>query len=669
MKTAINNNYHMKSVQRSDIFRKFQKPFRYLLRDSMHYDKSLYVEQSSTRYCEEFDAFTTSYSNDVRYFIGYTGCGKSTFIRHYFDLDNISPKIINDGTTLIIPSFWNGKVIDKNNYQNSINKHIAGSIRAALKEIDKTNGLVFPYYDLNEFHDYIQLTRGDILATLSTEEYQDLGKNPDAVISRILTKTEQECQIEYNSSSLKYFIEKYSKDINRVIFIIDDVETMDADALKFLVDTYYHMYDCFQNTENRRIIVNLLISLRPHSFRYLRDCGLEHEKIIAYGNHLESICYQIIRNDIPDILEIFKKRFENTDKLVEPGNKETWDANRKQMFDLIDDIEKCYVDIITDLCHMNIRAIFDCLQLILSNRIWCQENKSVSRYPAVKISEYNFNNIVNVLRTLSCGENSVYTGKMDVQFNASELEDMQQRPSFDGSDIFIPNILNNIETRECDITSVYIMYYLENKFSSTNNTPANSEFITVKDLLDDIRRVFNRNDREYLFKTIIYLFKNRIIRKSIKDHDTPRTLNLINEDTYIYFTKKGSRILKLLREDSILLEIFREDIVREYKNESICKSSFELVMEHNRVILFNDLIMLAREIFIAEDKFIVNAMETNNVCFPKNFVELFILSEDICQGLWNTFECARNLVGIDHIKGKLEDFKEEIRKRKAELIS
>lgn len=59
---------------------------------------------------------------------------------------------------------------------------------------------------------------------------------------------------------------------------------------------------------------------------------------------------------------------------------------------------------------MNIRAIFDCLQLILSNRIWCQESKIPTVYPSVNIRDYNFNNIVNLLRTLSCGESSVYTG-------------------------------------------------------------------------------------------------------------------------------------------------------------------------------------------------------------------------------------------------------------------
>lgn len=138
---------------------------------------------------------------------------------------------------------------------------------------------------------------------------------------------------------------------------------------------------------------------------------------------------------------------------------------------------------------------------------------------------------------------------------------MQPRPKFDGSDVFIPNIINNLYTRECDLTTIYIMYYLENKFSSTNNTPVNTEFIKVGDLINNIKGVLNRNEgdfNKYLMETIKYLFRNRIIRKSIYDRDAPISIDVIDENTYIYFTKKGSRLLKLFREDSILLEIIEK---------------------------------------------------------------------------------------------------------------
>lgn len=150
MKTAINNNYTMRSAQRNDIFRKFQEPFRYLLNDSLGYDEKLYVEQASTRYEEEFDVFTNSVSSDVRYFIGYTGCGKSTFIRHYFGLDNAAPKMRNSNQELIVPSVWNSKKIVFDN-KTTIVRHIEGNINAAMRAIDSKKALSFPYYDLDDF--------------------------------------------------------------------------------------------------------------------------------------------------------------------------------------------------------------------------------------------------------------------------------------------------------------------------------------------------------------------------------------------------------------------------------------------------------------------------------------------------------------------------------------
>ena len=413
----------------------------------------------------------------------------------------------------------------------------------------------------------------------------------------------------------------------------------------------------------------MLISLRPHSFRYLRDHSISHEKIIAYGNHLESRCYHIIRNDIPNIREIFIKRFNSYADKIEPGNQETWEIAKQNLFSLVNEIEESYIGIITDLCHMNIRAIFDCLQLILSNRIWCQESKIPTVYPSVNIRDYNFNNIVNLLRTLSCGESSVYTGIKNLQFNASDLDEMQPRPKFDGSDVFIPNIINNLYTRECDLTTIYIMYYLENKFSSTNNTPVNTEFIKVGDLINNIKGVLNRNEgdfNKYLMETIKYLFRNRIIRKSIYDRDAPISIDVIDENTYIYFTKKGSRLLKLFREDSILLEIYREDIVRAYSDESHCKSSFELVTEQKRDLLFEDLIDLSREIFYVEDRLITKSLEVEDAYFPNDFFGSFRLTEDICQGLLRTFSAAKS-INTREFSEKIENLKTEIEIRKSEL--
>ena len=498
----------------------------------------------------------------------------------------------------------------------------------------------------------------------------ELGGDKTKITAKILSNAQDKEPLDYTCSALRYFIEKYS-DINRIIFIIDDVETLSITSLHFLINSYYHIYDYFNNVDEKPIIVNLLISLRPHSFRFLKEKSFQHEHIISYGNHLESRCYHIIKNDVPNIRTIFIKRFEYYDKRIEPGNRETWNESKRNLYSLVNRIEDYYIDILVDLCHMNIRAVFDCLQLILSNRIWCQADKPPTPYPYVNPRDYRFNDLLNLLRTLSCGENSVYTGLKDQQFNPSDLSEMQPRPRFDGSEVFIPNLINDKNDRKINLIAIYIMYYLENKFSSTDNTPVNTEYIKFDDLLNEIEFTLNLqkdNKRDKIRNTITELFKNRIVRKSIRDSDNDQTIEIVNGETFLYFTRKGGRLLKLIKENSILLEIFREDIVREYSDNDRCKSSFELVLEQKRDVLFADLIDLAHEIYAAEDDLITKAIHADNTLTTNGFIKDFRLTNDICEGLINTFISA-NGIKTDQYVQAVEELIDEVEKRKTELLT
>lgn len=116
-----------------------------------------------------------------------------------------------------------------------------------------------------------------------------------------------------------------------------------------------------------------------------------------------------------------------------------------------------------------------------------------------------------------------------------------------------------------------------------------------------------------------------------------------------------------------MLEIFREDIVREYSDLDSCRSSFELVLDQKRETLFHDLIALAKEIFLAEDELIINAIKNGDLHFSGSFIGSFRLTNDICQGLWNTFDYAQNLINIDEIKAELKVLKDAVFHRTQEL--
>ena len=107
-----------------------------------------------------------------------------------------------------------------------------------------------------------------------------------------------------------------------------------------------------------------------------------------------------------------------------------------------------------------------------------------------------------------------------------------------------------------------------------------------------------------IHKEIIdYLFENRIIRKSIISKDSDEKINSLEDNDLLYLTLKGSRLLQMLENDSILVEIYREDIKRIYNDEKYYKSSSELISENTPEILFKDLILLCHEIFYSEDNY------------------------------------------------------------------
>ena len=601
MNISINEKYLQPTTFRNDIYRKFEKQFISCFLNPVNINDELYVEQPTDEYYNAFNVFFDSLNSGIKFFVGYTGVGKTTFLKHYFNYKTMGfVKYKNDG--IVIPACWDGRKIPDNNYEKNIEKQISNILDNLISELYKS----FEYIILdeaNELLNYINDTRSDIITSLTIEETVR-AKNTGITIEQAkLQKSKNEDPIPFSSSVLKYILEKHCTHIKRLVFVVDDLETLAQYKLCYLITTYLNIYDCMHNSHSQPI-VNLIFSLRPHSFRFLKD-NIDHKYINAYGNILDNESCRIIKNKIPDVNEILIRRFKDVFKKTEkPGNPETWDIAKKVFYEIIASLDENIVKTISEICHLNIRAIIDCLQMILSNRVWCQNSAEYSEHPTVRITDYRFD-IVNVVRTLACGESSVYTGKKDIKFNQENVSNVLARPQFDDSDIFIPNILIDIKTKECDVLPAIIMQYLEGYFSSQTSTPPQTEFVSKKVLCDNLHKIFGEFiTLEKIQNTIEYLFNNRIIRKSIISKDTDETINKLLDHDYIYLTLKGSRLLSMFANDSVLLEIYREDIRRNYEKRSECyKSSFELITEGERNTLFDDLIDLVKEIYYSEDDY------------------------------------------------------------------
>ena len=662
----INENYSLPRTSfRNDIYRKFEKQFIYIFNNSLRTDEGAYVEHDSTEYTEAFNIFFDSSNSDIKFFVGYTGTGKSTFIRHYFGIRTLGITIYKE-KNLVIPISWDGRTVPDTNYAAALNAEICNVLDQATNKIYKSVEEIM-LNECDQLVEFIANNRPGILPTLTLPEIRAATQNKWTINQYKILLCQQRTCIELSSSILKYAVTKTdTHSIEQLYFIVDDVETISQIKLAHIVNSYFKIYDCMHNVQCGPYI-KILFSLRPHSYRYLNK-GIKHQQITSFGHFFDSDKYKLIKNSIPSIKKIFIARFNNAlNNTPKPGNQSTWDLAKNTFFDIINNFDNDLLQTICQLCHLDIRAVSDCFQLVLSNRVWCQEHEYTHGIYPVRQEDYRFD-AVSVIRTLSCGENPVYTGMTELQFNNSLFSDFQRRPTLDNSKAFIPNILADVQTGECDVFPILIVQYLNGFFSSVAVAPPHTEFIFRKTLTENLLALFNDHVTiEKINLTIDYLFENRVIRKSIISEDDDDSINTLLEDDGLYLTLKGDRLLAMLESDSVYLEILREDIKRDYSRvaDSYYKSSLELITENKRQILFDDLIRLCKEIYYSEDEYQSCVKENPYLFSPTPFpitnraISGVRTSINRAQTLQNTYKSG--------LVVKLSNLEKEIQTRSREL--
>lgn len=644
MKKAINEKYTQRYDLRNDIYRKFEKQFRYCFFNPINPDDELYINHGMEKYEDALDLFSQGPGSDIRFLIGFTGVGKTTLLKHCFSYTTLGIKIHD--SDIVVPNSFDGIKIPDEGYIREIDEQISNTICILIGKIYR------PYEEMlqeesDEIIEFISSSRTNIVPVLSLDEiYNGAGTINQKKVQKCMDKW----PVEFASSLLKYVLDRKGG-CRRLIFLVDDLETLSQQKLCYLIESYLKIYDCMHNMEDRPV-VKLLISLRPHSFRFLKK-AMKYRNISAYGNFLQSQAYRLIKDEIPNVKEIFKARFEWAEQQTpKPGNQASWNAAKEAFYRIINAFDDELVQMIVDLCHMNIRSVTDCFQMILSNRVWCQEYDEYTEHPGVSESDYRFD-VVNVVRTMACGESSVYLGQKEGSLERKTIPDIQSRPALDDSTVFIPDLLIDIHTRECDILPAIIIYYLEGYFAlaGPGHAGLQSEFLTKRELVEDLSRFFGDNVGEEKIRGVVsYLFENRIIRKSIINSDDDSTFYRLDDDDYLYLTRKGERLLRMFESDSVLLEIYREDIVREYSDRTY-KSSAELVWENDRKTLFEDIFNLIGEIYDNEDQYQRHVLATGS---RAAFYELkFPITSKIMEGVSRSLQRSQNLDWSD--KARLQE--------------
>lgn len=614
--SSLRNEY----CSRSDIYTKYKWQFNKLIscsgiRPGSKEEKQLYIQDADTesrlRDIYEDDA------DSLSFLIGFAGIGKSTVLRNFFNFGNSVISEVRDERAIIFPMSCNGKILDDKETMEDFTNRIGSVCSFLERKIPQLQEWFSTTKGQHEFYEYINDTNPRILEHVPYDE-QIYAKQYELEEKKLYYAFVKERFI-FTVTKLKYYLGRKECYYNRLIVILDDVEPLPYAAQKNLIMQYVRFYECMRNVSedysDKKYIINMLISIRPHTYRILNT----ERDFKAYY-----VTREIIKQDMVDLHELFSKKIEYYSKDISIENKDSWDIATKMLLILSGKFNGKYGNLIKNISLRNTREALQAYSLVLSNRAWIQRNMDKNANFTIKENDYIFNNIT-VLRALACEHYYIYA----------------RRGLY-----LVPNILMNSLTENYAIINLCII----NCFlcEDYEDYSYGQKFKTKEEILGYFHKVFfSRPEIENTAAQMLdYLYSEKILRKSI--NDTEKVEQLKEDDklemkSRIYLSPKGYEIDNLLKSDSVYFELCREEYYREMSEEYASQSSFELMQKGQQLEIFRDLFILLAELIEEEKKYLSYAKELDTITLYRNYFGSEVLCEKIFQGLWKSIEYSGNM--------------------------
>lgn len=574
---------------KNDIYRKFSKQFDKLF-DAEETPKTFEELQEIYVNDEPFEAdiedFRNSFSNSIKYCVGYTGMGKSTSINYCFKIlqTDRNAKFIKARRELLFPVMLDAyKKKQKNNDPEAINltDRIAAACTYMLKTFPDTAAYLRTDEGKRELYDFILVHTPFALET--SKKTSESAFNPvDALdmdetelIKAKLKHAYNENPYEYYANELKFIIKKHYDKISNLIIILDDIESFDDESQLEIISEFQKFKECMENTDPpegtnaHKYFVKLLVSLRPDTLRRLQ----RNRRLETFSKNNPGIQ----KRNAVELDTFFKKRFDYYTKTYasEIGNMDTWKECYQNLIALNSKFGGQYKEMIQNLCFYDIRKALAVYSDIFSNRYYIQGNKKREDVFTVTKDEYTFDNIT-VIRAISCHENVVYFG--------------------DSPSCLIPNIFLTTINDDLSIECLLVMQYFKLRLTTE---PYGVDAERFADTYAIWKSIFGESLTGRFKTALDHLFVLKVLRKSILDQDDAKTRDTpeaIGDDTHLYLSPMGSEVYKMLQRDSVTLELLREAAWRDYTGRDYSdRPSSELIVSSSRhhsrqYIIFNDLL-------------------------------------------------------------------------------
>lgn len=564
----INDSFeHNNRIGASDIYRKFKVQFEALfnpkeIAKSKEEFNKIYVHDDSFE--NKLEDFRNSVGSMAAFCVGYTGIGKTTSIRHCFGLGIKNVAVYNEEKKeLVFPAFFDG-----HNVETNFSEDLAKKIGAVCSFLERENPDLKLHLrtqtGLNELIKFIQETKPEII---EVDPLVLINMSEEEETSYKLNYAFENHKYSYNAIRLKYMIAKKYDKYERLIIILDDVESLPHNEQQNLIRLYLSLFDCMTNTEfpqDSEYNINMLISLRPHTFR-------------LFNNNRSIEAYPVLGNPITkdkpvDLSELFRKRFdyytETNPRVI--GNIDSWNECYNHLKTMNEMFSGQYKSMIINLCFMNIREALSCYARVFANRLWVQKNKELYAEFTVNVPDYTFNSIT-IIRALACNESKVYFNDVNNLLPCPFLNERQR------------------DYTEYCLLLLSVFYKIK----------AKNEYYGVQsqkkiEFMEELKNIFSLEVVKKFEECILYLFWKKILRKSIRDKDDYEVLDRkesLKDDSLIYLSSKGEEMWKMFAQDSVLLELFREEVYRDCNKVGFnMQCSFDLIETGRQKDIFLDLL-------------------------------------------------------------------------------
>lgn len=635
MKKKISQISPLKNLTapKSDIYRKYRTQINKLIsssdiRPGSEEEKALYVPDKDTE--EKLQDIYDDESDSLSLLIGYAGIGKSTVLRNFFNFSNSAISESRDQNAIIFPMSCNGKILDNKEIVEDFTIRISSVCSFLEKKFPELRAWFGTAEGQHIFYEYIDGTNPKILEHVPYD--QSTGASPSELESLKLYYAYEKERFTFMITKLKFYLGRTECRYNKLIVILDDIEPLPYHAQKNLIMQYVRFYECMRNVSEinseKKYVINMLISIRPHTNRILNS---ENDFKAYY------VTREIIKEDMVDLHQLFSKKILYYSKEISIENKESWDTATKVLLILSGKFNGKYKNLIKNISLLNSRDALKYYSLILSNRIWIQKNADKAAEFTINENDYIFNNIT-VLRALACEQYYVYA--MRGQY-------------------LVPNILINSPDKNYAILNLCLLNcFLREDY---RNCSYGKEYKTGNEIIESFLDVFpDYHDlKEDVQKMIAYFYKQKLLRKSINDTEKTEALNddiVITMQSKLYLSPKGYEIANMLSCDSVYFELCREEYYRTMENEYSAQSSFELMQKGQQIDIFCDLLVLLKELIAEEQKYLLYAQGKKTLGLYHLYFGNEILCEKLYQGLCKSIEYSGNIYNPDtsFLKGEVE---------------